>query len=134
MQGIGDILLPAPALPPCGLVLVNPGVAVATPAVFRARTGGFSLQAMLPDAWPDAAAMAADLACLTNDLQAPAELLCPAVTKVLAALRAQAACLLVRMSGSGATCFGLTETPARAEQTALALARPGWWCWGGALR
>ncbi len=134
MQGIGEILAQAPAMPPCGLVLVNPGVAVSTPAVFRARTGSFSPPADLPAAWPDVSAMATDLACLTNDLQAPAEKLCPAVTDVLAALRAQASCLLARMSGSGATCFGLTETPAQAEQAALALAHPGWWCWGGALR
>ncbi len=134
MQGIGDILSPAPALPPCGLILVNPGVAVSTPAVFRARTGGFSPPADLPTAWPDARTMAADLARLTNDLQAPAESLCPAITEALAALRAQPSCLLARMSGSGATCFAPTETPAQAEQTALALARPGWWCWGGALR
>jgi len=134
MQGIGEILLPAPALPPCGLVLVNPGVAVSTQAVFRARAGGFSPRANLPDAWPNLTDMAADLACLDNDLQAPAESLCPAITEVLAALRAQPLCLLARMSGSGATCFALTETPTQAEQTALALARPGWWCWGGALR
>jgi len=134
MQGIGEILAPAPALPPCGLVLVNPGVAVSTPAVFRARAADFSPAADLPSAWPDAAAMAEDLARLTNDLQPPAEALCPAITEVLTVLRAHSACLLARMSGSGATCFGLMQTPAQAEQTALALARPGWWCWGGSLR
>jgi 4-diphosphocytidyl-2-C-methyl-D-erythritol kinase len=134
MQGIGEILLPAPALPACGLVLVNPGVAVSTPAVFRARTDGFSPQANLPDSWPNLTDMAADLACLDNDLQAPAEALCPAIAEVLAALLAHSQCLLARMSGSGATCFALTETPLQAEQTALSLARPGWWCWGGALR
>ncbi len=134
MQGIGEILIPAPSLPACGLVLVNPGVAVATPAVFRARTGAFSPAADLPPAWPDAAAMAEGLARLTNDLQAPAEALCPPITEVLAALRAWDGCLLARMSGSGATCFGLTTTPAQAVQAAAALARPGWWCWGGSLR
>ncbi len=134
MQGIGEILTQAPSLPPCGLVLVNPGIAVATPAVFRARTGAFSPAADLPLAWPDASAMAKDLARLTNDLQAPAEALCPAITEVLAALRTQPACLLARMSGSGATCFALTATPAQAEQTAQSLARPGWWSWGGSLR
>ncbi len=42
MQGIGDILIPAPALPPCGMVLLNPGAAIATPDVFRERRGAFS--------------------------------------------------------------------------------------------
>jgi 4-diphosphocytidyl-2-C-methyl-D-erythritol kinase len=38
------------------------------------------------------------------------------------------------MSGSGATCFGLFPDAAAAEVAARALARPGWWCWGGALQ
>src|SRR4051794_13788122 len=42
MSGIGEVLAPAPVLPEVGIVLVNPGVAVSTPAVFRARDGGFS--------------------------------------------------------------------------------------------
>ncbi len=134
MTGIGEILTPAPGLPSCGLVLINPGVALSTPAVFRARTGAFSLPAALPPAWPNAHAMADTLASLTNDLQAAAEQLCPAISQVLAALRADSACLLSRMSGSGATCFGLYETPAAARQAAASLSRPGWWCWGGSLR
>jgi 4-diphosphocytidyl-2-C-methyl-D-erythritol kinase len=102
--------------------------------VFRARTGAFSPAADLPPGWADAATMARDLAHLTNDLQSPAESLCPAITDVLHALRAEPACLLARMSGSGATCLGLYATPSAAEQAAAALSRPGWWCWGGALR
>jgi 4-diphosphocytidyl-2-C-methyl-D-erythritol kinase len=133
MAGIGELLGPAPALPACGMVLVNPGVAVATPAVFRAREGDFSAPAVLPAGWDDAAAMAADLARLHNDLQPPAIGLCPVIADVLAALAAISGCLLARMSGSGATCFGLFADAAAAEAAARALARPGWWCWGGAL-
>ena len=132
MQGIGEVISAAPALPECGLLLVNPRVPVATPAVFRARQGGFSPMAELPAAWPDAAAMAADLARLTNDLEAPALSLCPVIGEVLAALRAAPGCLLARMSGSGATCFGIFATPA--EAAAAARAMPGgWWAAGGAL-
>ena len=134
MGGVGEILSPAPDLPAFGLVLVNPGVAVSTPDVFRARIGGFSAPAVLPSGWPDAAAMARDLAALTNDLEPPAVALCPAIATVLAVLRATPGCLLARMSGSGATCFGLYADPAAAARAASALARPGWWCWGGALR
>jgi 4-diphosphocytidyl-2-C-methyl-D-erythritol kinase len=132
MQGIGEEISPAPRLPGCGLLLVNPRVPVATPAVFRARQGGFSAPAGLPEAWPDAGTMAADLARLTNDLEAPALSLCPVIGEVLGALRAAPGCLLARMSGSGATCFGIFATPAEAAATTRAM--PGaWWASGGAL-
>ena len=42
-------------------------------------------------------------------------------------------CLLARMSGSGATCFGLFANALAAETAAAAIARPGWWHWGGSL-
>lgn len=133
MGGIGEELAPAPALPACGMVLVNPGVAVATPSVFRARGGPFSPPAVLPGGWRDATAMASDLARLTNDLEAPAIALCPPIAEVLAALRALPGCLLARMSGSGATCFALFATRDAAVRAAGAVARPGWWCHGGGL-
>ena len=133
MGGIGEVLTPAPRLPPCGVLLVNPGVAVATAAVFRARAGGFSAPARLPDGWGDAAAMAADLAGLRNDLEGPARAVCPAIGDVLSAIAVQPGCLLARMSGSGATCFGLFAEAGAAEHAAAQMARPGWWVWAGAL-
>ena len=133
MSGIGDILSPAPVVPSCGIVLANPGQALATQAVFRARSGAFSRPAALPGAWPDVACLAADLARGLNDLQAPAVALCPAIAGLLAELSGQEATLLARMSGSGATCFALCATPAAAGHVAAALARPGRWCWGGPL-
>jgi len=132
MQGVGEILLAAPRLPPCGLLLVNPGAALATPAVFKARAGGFTPPAVLPAAWADAAAMATDLRGLRNDLDPPAIALCPVIAEVLAAIAAQPHCLLARMSGSGATCFGLFPDAAAAEAAAAAL--PGaWWRAAGGL-
>jgi len=132
MTGIGEILHAPPALPGFGLVLVNPGIAVSTPAVFRARQAGFSPPLALPEAWEDAAAMARDLAQLGNDLEQPAIGLCPAIGDVLQALRAAPGVLLARMSGSGATCFALTATAAEAAQVAASTAGQGWWRWGGA--
>ena len=132
MGGVGDMLSPAPDLPACGLVLVNPGVAVSTPDVFRARSGRFSAPAALPSGWPDAVAMARDLAALGNDLEPPAVTLCPVIGTVLAALRAAPGCLLARMSGSGATCFGLFADAVAAAAAAEGVRRPGWWVWGGA--
>ena len=133
MGGIGDVLGAAFAIPPCGLLLVNPGAALATPAVFSARTGAFSALAQLPTGWADAAGMAADLACLTNDLEQAAAALCPPVGRLLEELRGTPGCLLARMSGSGATCFALFATAPEAAEAAGALARQGRWCHGGAL-
>ena len=133
MGGVGGELSPAPVLPPrCGLLLANPGVALATPAVFRARTGPFSAPAFLPGRWAEAAAMARDLRELRNDLEAPAAALCPPVGEALAALRALPGCLLARMSGSGATCFGLFADAAAAERAAVLLPA-AWWRSAGGL-
>jgi 4-diphosphocytidyl-2-C-methyl-D-erythritol kinase len=69
------------------------------------------------------------LALQRNDLEPAAMALEPSVGTVLAALRAQADCRLARMSGSGATCFGLCDTARAAARMAkaLAAAQPGWW-------
>lgn len=131
MSGVGDILQAAPALPNFGLVLVNPLVAVSTAEVFRVRGTGFSPAVRLPDAWRDTQAMVASLASLGNDLECAARLLCPAVGEVLAALSASPGCLLARMSGSGATCFGVWDNPAAAREAASRIARDDWWAWGG---
>lgn len=133
MGGIGEALAPAPALPECGIALVNPGVQVATQAVFRARAGAFSAPAMLSPGWRDSAELIADLARGGNDLEAPAIALCPAIAAVLSALRAIPDCRLARMSGSGATCFGLFETAEAARAAAAVMVRPGWWTHGGRL-
>ena len=76
--------------------------------------------------------MVADLAHTRNDLEAPAIALCPAIALVLNWLRAQPNCLLARMSGSGATCFGLF---ANGDAAAVVAARApvSWWAWGGAM-
>jgi 4-diphosphocytidyl-2-C-methyl-D-erythritol kinase len=133
MGGIGEVLHPAPVLPEFWMVLVNPRVALPTPAVFKARVGDFSPAAALPAGWADAKAMAADLSRLTNDLEAPAIALAPVIGHVLAALRADETCLLARMSGSGATCFGIYATPVDARRAFLRIERPEWWVWAGGL-
>lgn len=133
MGGIGEVLGVAPGLPDCGMVLLNPGLAVSTPEVFRARRAGFTGPAALPPHWPDAGAMAEDLVRTANDLEAPALLCCPAIAEVLTWLRAEPGCLLARMSGSGATCFALFATASEADRVARS-APPTWWRWGGGLR
>ena len=131
MQGIGEILSPV-ALPDCGLVLANPRLPLETRAVFAARAGGFS-KPFPPRAWPDAAALAADIGAAGNDLQPAAIALCPVIAEVLAALRALPGTLCAAMSGSGATCFALFAEPAAAAAAAMALP-PTLWRWGGGLQ
>ena len=132
MGGVGEVLSPAPHLPGCFILLVNPGVAVATPAVFAARRGGFSVPLALPAHWPDATAMAEDLGRHANDLEAPATALAPVIGEVLATLRTLPGALLARMSGSGATCFALFASAEAAQAAAAAL--PGrWWVQAGRI-
>lgn len=133
MQGIGETLGAAPDMPDCGMVLINPGVAVSTPDVFRARSGGFSPPATLPAGWADAAGMAHDLGATGNDLEAAALALCPQIGSVLSTLRAAPLCLLARMSGSGATCFAIFPDVAAANAATIGLSRNGWWVWGGSM-
>lgn len=129
MAGIGEALSPVLELPPLWLVLVNPGVDVPTPAVFRALTS--KTNPPMPDipSFRDAKAILAWLAAQRNDLEAPARAQAPVIDTVLAALAAQPGCGLARMSGSGATCFGLFAMAAAADAAAGALARaqPDWW-------
>lgn len=130
MSGIGEVLGDLPEIPKCWLVLVNPGVAVSTPKVFS-RLNSKDNPAM-PDAIPDfddVLEFASWLGLMRNDLEAPAMQIEPVIATALAALRAQSGCLLGRMSGSGATCWGLFEDAAQAEHAARVIAsqRPEWW-------
>lgn len=127
--GIGERREPAPALPPAGLVLVNPGIPLATPAVFARRSGAFSEPARFAASPRDAAELAELLAARRNDLTGAAVTLVPAIAEVLAALSNSPGCLLARMSGSGATCFGLYADKAAASDAASWLAgrAPSWW-------
>ena len=130
MQGIGETLMPVPNLPPFWLVLVNPRVEVPTPQVFRAlaQRDNPPMPSALPD-WHDAGALFAFLAEQRNDLQPPACQIAPQIALVLDALGAAQGCALARMSGSGATCFGLFAARAEAEHAAQVLqaAHPEWW-------
>ncbi|MAB00398.1 MAG: 4-(cytidine 5'-diphospho)-2-C-methyl-D-erythritol kinase [Stappia sp.] len=131
VSGIGEAVSPLAALPGHALVLVNPGVPVATPAVFRAlsRRDNPPLPPLPGTGLATLDALTGWLAATRNDLEAPAIAVCPQIEGVLAALRDQDGVLLARMSGSGATCFAILEdlAGARALANRLAIARPGWW-------
>ncbi|WP_188260159.1 4-(cytidine 5'-diphospho)-2-C-methyl-D-erythritol kinase [Azospirillum tabaci] len=127
--GVGEVLEEAPALPDSFAVLVNPGVPVPTPAVFKARRGTFSAPARFTEAPGDAAALAALLRERRNDLTEPALTVAPVIAAVLAALDGTDGCLLARLSGSGATCFGLYADADQASAAARSIqaAQPRWW-------
>jgi 4-diphosphocytidyl-2-C-methyl-D-erythritol kinase len=136
MRGIGDILSEPLDLPRLPAVLVNPGVAMPTKDVFAAlRIKPASESTVPPSHIPRAggaearAALLATLAIDGNDLEAPALTLQPVIGDVLDALRLSPACQLARMSGSGATCFGLFDST-RAAQSAARVLRTrhaNWW-------
>jgi len=127
--GVGERIDPVPGLPQFWLVLVNPGVPLSTPAVFKSRTGPFSKALRWREALHDVPALAARLSEGRNDLEASATQMVPEIGDVLSALRATPACHLARMSGSGATCFGLfgDENTAMAAAARIGEAWPAWW-------
>jgi len=131
--GIGEEIADAPPLPAAGLVLVNPGVAVSTPSIFAGRRGGFSTAARFAAAPSSVAELAAILEARNNDLTEAACRLAPVIDDVLAALSAAPGCRLARMSGSGATCFGLFDDAASAAAALPSVRRGDWWAAATAL-
>lgn len=123
MQGAGERLTPLANFPPLSAVLVNPRIAVPTAAGFHALglEPGDNYRAPIADA--------DDPASWRNDLTASALTLAPSIADVLAALESQDGLRLARMSGSGATCFGLFSDATAASRAAASLAasHPHWW-------
>lgn len=126
LRGVGERLEPLAGLPALDLVLANPGRPLATAAVFRELGGRFGAPRAEPVAPRD---LLGALRRSRNDLEAPARRLVPEIGAVLAALAAEPACALARMSGSGPTCFGLFPDAASASAAAARIAarQPGWW-------
>jgi 4-diphosphocytidyl-2-C-methyl-D-erythritol kinase len=140
MAGTGEIVMrPAPpqrVLPAnVHAVLVNPGVAVPTGEVFRslnAQPWSGSPASTRTRATPSFATLDALIAYLAdagNDLEAPAIVIAPEIADVLSRLRETRRCHIARMSGSGATCFGLYGDAEDAARASAEIARqhPTWW-------
>lgn len=134
-RGIGEILETLPAFAAFDAVLVNPGVEVATPAVFKALAKKDNPP--LPDNHPlqTPQDVAAFVKASRNDLQTPALTLAPEIGGALAALAATGS-LAHRMTGSGATCFGIFSSQPDAERAAAAIRaeHPGWFVAATKLR
>jgi len=127
---------PHPNPPPNGegilnlwAVLVNPGMKLLTKDVFRHFSGEFSSPSLAPDVIASRDALLSILKPKHNALEPPAMKLMPVIGEVLAAIRATPGCGLSRMSGSGATCFGLYDNELAAQQAAREIQRlhPAWW-------
>ena len=130
VSGIGERLRPAQALPELSLVLVNPRIAVATGEVFGAlaispgeKTVSEGKSAI------DTGGIEQLVIEARNDLEDAARRLVPDIAGVIDAIATQPGCRAARMSGSGATCFGVFAEGAAAEQAAgtIAATRPDWW-------
>jgi len=141
MRGIGELLSPPLRLPGLPALLINPRVSVATKDVFAALSAGPLGQQLsagiVEEGWggegtaqaPSRDEVIAFVSRHGNDLEAAAISSHPAIAQALAALRALTGCRLARMSGSGASCFGLFDSKraAVAAARALRVAHPQWW-------
>ena len=132
MKGIGEKLSAPLKIPSFPAVMINPGVALPTRDVFAAlhRAQWKRQRALRAGGIPrERNAFASYLEGRANDLEPPAISLQPAIAKVLAELRKSDGCRLARMSGSGATCFGLFTSPRAASAAArkIAAAHKRWW-------
>jgi 4-diphosphocytidyl-2-C-methyl-D-erythritol kinase len=130
VRGVGEILHPLRAFPRTHIVLVNPLVPLSTPDVFRRLSAhdNYPLPE-LPEPLTRPAQLALWLLETRNDLQPPATKLLPVIGEIVAALAVTQGCILARMSGAGATCFGLFGSAGQAHQAAQVLraAYPDHW-------
>lgn len=130
VRGLGEIVLPLRAFPDCHVVLINPLVPVATAEIFRRLehrdNPGLPL---LVDPLTRPAQLGLYLSETRNDLEAPAVTIAPVIEELTARLRQVDGCILARMSGSGATVFGLFGSSKQAHQAAHDLREkwPGYW-------
>jgi len=136
--GIGEDLAAAPPLPATYLLLANPRRPLPTVDVFRGyakSSSGFSKAARWSHVPRDAAGLADLLRERGNDLTEPAVALVPEIGQLLTAIEASPGCLLARMSGSGASCFGLFGAADAAAKAAASLQvmSSNWWIRASAI-
>ena len=129
VEGAGEVVSPVDCVPELQLLLVNPGLPISTKSVFRAFRGSGTPMLEPPGGGCSASEFIDWLAAQRNDLEAVAIGLVPEVGRMLARIRRLPGCLLSRMSGSGATCFGIFADMAKAAEAARTLKSecPSWW-------
>lgn len=134
MTGRGERVMPVQGMPACGVLLVNPALSLATASVYGAlEAPPLSMPRPSAGEVPDFAGnfeRLIDYAITrANDLESAALRLAPAIAEALTALRHLDGASLVRLSGSGPSCFALfaTEAEARRAAASVELAHPSWW-------
>ncbi|MCV9944085.1 MULTISPECIES: 4-(cytidine 5'-diphospho)-2-C-methyl-D-erythritol kinase [unclassified Rhizobium] len=127
-RGIGEQIEAVPELPAFAIVLANPLKGVSTPEVFRRLPAKNNPPLKLASNLAGTADWLAAIGIARNDLEPPARELVPEISAISAMLQARGA-LLTRMSGSGATCFGIFTTMAAAQEAVTTLhgERPDWY-------
>ncbi len=135
IRGFGNIIDEAPTMPEIPVVLVNPLVNCPTKDVFLNRSGSFKNESALPRKFSSVHTLVKTLSSLGNDLTVSATKHVPEISNILTAIEMENGCLLARMTGSGATCFGLFESLEKAEKAAssIQLENPDWWVKSGWL-
>ena len=128
MSGVGERVSRVEGLPPLGVLLINPGIPISTFKVFQMHRGNFSSKTKLQPIG-DTEVLYDFLAHQKNDLQDLAIQIAPGISEVLDILSAEPDCRLVRLSGSGATCFGLFDNETLAKESGRSISRnyPNWW-------
>jgi 4-diphosphocytidyl-2-C-methyl-D-erythritol kinase len=130
VRGIGERVSALETFPTCHVVLINPLLPVITADVFR-RLQSHDNDPLppLPRPLTRPAQLGIWLAETRNDLEAPAIALVPVIGELIARIAETQGCILARMSGSGATVFGLFGSSALAHQAAhdLRAAMPACW-------
>ncbi|MES2472981.1 MAG: 4-(cytidine 5'-diphospho)-2-C-methyl-D-erythritol kinase [Pseudomonadota bacterium] len=130
MEGRGEILRPVAAMPRIAMLLVNPKVGVSTRDVFAALQNRSGIDLQLPlEGFRDTADLLRFLETTHNDMETPAREIQPVIGEVLGAMAQLPGALFTRMSGSGATCFGIFADDGCCRRAAKMLqeAHPGWW-------
>ena len=128
-SGIGDKIDPINNFPKLSMLLVNPGVELLTSNIFKARKGSYTQMARLQRIPIDSMMFFDEIKKRTNDLEATAIIMAPVIKQVLSNISSSPGCKISRMSGSGATCFGLFDNKVQAKKAALELRKmnPNWW-------
>lgn len=139
LQGIGEEFTPLQHFPKAYVVLVNPRVPMPTDQIFasyRRRQLNFSPPLSMPNGFSTVHELAEFIGRTTNDLSADAVVMYPEIAQRLSSLNADSNVLVARLSGSGATCFGVcaTERDAREAAEHLAASFPDDWIEVASLR
>ena len=138
MQSVGEKITPLEFGFSLYLLLVNPGISVATALIFndlKDSAFSFSSERQMPARIDTPDQLLSLLKNSSNDLQQPACQRVPEVAALIDKIAGRASCLYAAMSGSGATCFGLFETQeaARVAGQNISMDSKNYWIETGAI-